>query len=320
MAALIPAFYDKLALDYLLPQLKLYQFAEKRPLPKQSGTSLTFHRYSVPSIGDTLTQGTAPSARALSAVTVSASLEQIGDVIGVSDLLEMTAVESQVEQAIRQLADGAALSIETYVRNAVIDGSGVIIERISGNAANANTRTTVSAVYSSDTLVESVVRAAAARLKRLNVKPFGDGYYIWVTDPHASQQLRSDTATGSWLDVYKYATPENIYAGEIGKLHGFRFIEVGVATSARYGSIYIGSSQSTSATSVCAVYNLAFGQGWFGVTEMDGGINTFVKTANPYDKSDPLNQYSTVGYKITLAAKLLNVSAGVVVPTATSFD
>ena len=320
MAAAISTYYDRLALDYLVPQLKLYQFAVKKPLPKQSGVNAIWRRYTVPSVGDTLTEGTAPSARALSSVTVSAGLQQIGDVIGVSDLLELTAVDSQVEEAIRELADGAALSVDTYLRNAVIDGAGVIIERVSGTFSNANTRTTVSAVYSADTMVGSLVNHAASRLKRLNVKPFPDGYYVWITHPLAAAQLMAETGTaGQWLDVYKYATPENIYAGEIGRYKGFRFIEAGTATSARYGSVYIGTSQSTSATSVCAVYNTAFGQGHFGITEMDGGINTFVKTSNPYDKSDPLNQYSTVGYKITLAAKLLNVSAGVVVPTAVEF-
>lgn len=320
MAAAISTYYDKLALDYLSPQLKLYQFADKKTLPKQSGVNVIWRRYGVPTADSTLTEGTAPSAAALSSVTVSAGLQQLGKVFGISDMLELTAVDSQVEEAVRELMDYAAISVETYVRNSIIDGAGVVIERVSGNFANTNTRTTVSAVYSADTLAESVVRLAAARLRRLNVKPFSDGYYVWITDSHASQQLRSDSATGSWLDVYKYATPENIYAGEIGKLHGFRFIEVGVAGSSRDGSIYLGTSQSTSATSVSAVYNLAFGKGWFGATEMEGGIQTFVKTANPYDKSDPLNQFSTVGYKVTLASKLLNISAGVVVPTGVVFD
>lgn len=320
MAAAISTYYDKLALDYLIPQLKLFQFAEKRPLPKQAGVNVIWRRYAVPDADGTLTEGTAPSAEALSSVTVSAGLQQIGKVFGISDLLELTAVDSQVEEAIRQLADYAALSVETYVRNAVIDGASVIIERVSGTFSNTNTRTTVSAVYSSDTLVASVVEHAAARLRRLNVKPFADGYYIWVTHPLAAQQLRTESGTaGQWLDVYKYATPENIYAGEIGKLHGFRFIEVGTAGSSNDGSIYLGSSQSTSATSVCAIRNMAFGQGFFGVTEMEGGVQTYVKTSNPYDKSDPLNQFSTVGYKVTLASKLVNISAGVVVPTAVQF-
>lgn len=320
MAAAISTYYDKLALEYLVPQLKLMQFAVKRPIPKQSGVNVIWRRYSTPTADSTLTEGTAPSTGALSSVTVSAGLQQIGKVLGVSDLLELTAVDSQVEEAVRELMDYAAISIETYVRNAIVDGAGVIIERVSGTFSNTNTRGAVSTVYSADTLVGSVVDAAIARLKRLNVKPFSDGYYVWITHPLASQQLMTETGTaGQWLDVYKYATPENIYAGEIGKYKGFRFIEVGTAGSTRDGSVYLGSSQSTSATSVCAVYNMAFGQGFFGVTEMEGGVQTFVKGPNQYDKSDPLNQYSTVGYKVTLASKLLNVSAGVIVPTAVQF-
>jgi N4-gp56 family major capsid protein len=320
MYAAISVYYNKLALDYLTPQLRLYQFADKRPLPKQSGVNAIWRRYTVPTADSVLTEGTAPTVQALSSVTVSAGLQQLGYVYGITDILELTAIDSQVEQAVKILADRAAISVETYVRNAIIDGAGAIIERVSGTASNTNTRGAISTVYSSDTMVASVVNHAAARLRRLNVKPFQDGYYIFIAHPHSAQQLRTESGTaGQWLDVYKYATPENIYAGEVGKLHGFRFIECGTAGASNDGSIYVGSAQSTSATSVCAVYNMAFGQGFFGVTEMEGGVQTYVKTSNPYDKSDPIDQNNTVGYKVTLASKLTNISAGCVVPTAIEF-
>lgn len=303
----INLYYDKLALEYLLPQLRLYQFAEKRPLPKHSGRTVIFARYAAPTADTALTEGTAPSAQSLSTVTVSATLEQLGHVFGVSDVLEMTAITSQVEEAVKQLADFGALSIDTYIRNAIIDGASVMQELPS---AQGN-KIAVSALYSADTLNSYVLRRTAMTLKRLNVRPFADGYYVWVTNSYGSEQLRSSTAAGEWLDVHKYAEPGNIFSGEIGRLHGFRVVES--------ENMYTGSAAATSAVSVSAVRNIAFGKGFFAVTEIDGGVHTFVKGPNPYDKSDPLNQYSTVGYKATLASKLLNVSCGIVVPTAQTF-
>ena len=319
MSGVMQGYYDKLALETLLPELRLYNFGEKRPLPKRHGRDVSWRRWVMPAATTALTEGTAPSAQAASANMVSALLEQLGYVYGISDVLELTAIDSQIEEAVRILGKHAALTIDTYIRNAIIDGATKYIERISGNYANTNTRTTISAVYSADTACASVVRAAMARLKRLNV-PTINGDYILLMDPHSADQLKAETATGGWLDVHKYAQPGEIYSGEVGRLFGFRVIEVGTHGTAHDGSVYVGSSQSTSATSVCAVYNLAFGQGFFGVTEVDGGVKTYVKTENPYDKSDPLNQFSTVGYKWTGTAKILNPSCGVIVPTAVVFD
>lgn len=317
MSAVLMAYYEKMALDYLFPQMYLYQFADKKPLPKNMGKSITFHRFAAPTAKTVLTEGVAPSAAVVSSVTVSASIEQLGGVRGITDLVEMTAIESIVEAATRILADEAALSIDTYIRNSIIDGSGVFVELVS---ASPSTYGAVSAIYSAQRLTEGVVRKAALRLQRLNVRPFKDGFYVWVTHPTAAETLRSDT---NWINYHQYTEQgiQAVYNGESGRLHQFRFVVAGTTGSANDGAVYIGSAAGaiTSATSCSAVYNMAFGQGYFGVTEIDGGFKMFIKTANPYDKSDPLNQYSTVGWKWTGTSKVLNVSAGVIVPTAVNF-
>ena len=65
--------------------------------------------------------------------------------------------------------------------------------------------------------------------------------------------------------------------------------------------------------SAIAYGTVIFGRGFYGATELDGGIKTFL-VEGP-SKSDPLNQTTTYGWKAHFASKVLNVSAGLVLWT-----
>jgi len=56
-----------------------------------------------------------------------------------------------------------------------------------------------------------------------------------------------------------------------------------------------------------------FGRGFYGVTELDGGVHTYLVTGA--SKSDPINQASTYGWKAFFTAKELNVSSGLILWT-----
>ena len=56
-------------------------------------------------------------------------------------------------------------------------------------------------------------------------------------------------------------------------------------------------------------FTFIFGKNSYGVTDFDGGLHTYVKTPGPNSTNDPLNQWSTVGYKAIMTAKILNPSA-----------
>lgn len=301
----MPIYYSKLAIKHLMPKLRYHQLGEPRPLSKRSGKTMLWPRYATPTAGTALTEGTAPSAQSLSAVTISASLEQFGYVYALTDMVSMTAIDDEVETAVKRLSDHAAIDTETHIRNSIVDGAEIIIDTPSaGTAVGA-----VSAVGSAHNLDEYVVRKTSyVRLRRLNAEPFGDGYYRGIINPLAGEQLVSDT---SWQTWYQYATPETVHKGEIGKIHGVRFLDSTLC--------YLGSAYSTSAASVSASYNIIFGKQFYGVTDFDSGVHIYVKGPNKFDKSDPIDQFSTVGYKVTFAAKLLNPSAGVMVPTGINF-
>ena len=67
------------------------------------------------------------------------------------------------------------------------------------------------------------------------------------------------------------------------------------------------------AASTIAYGTFIFGSGFYGVTELDGGIKTEIITGA--SKSDPMNQTSLYSWKANFTAKMLNASAGAVLWT-----
>ena len=98
-----------------------------------------------------------------------------------------------------------------------------------------------------------------------------------------------------WIDVHKYAKPDDIYNGEIGKIGNVRFVK---STEAK---IWTG----TGCPSGLAVFaTIILGAHAYGLTEIEGGgLQHIVKQLGYGD--DPLNQRSSCGWKATEVAKRL---------------
>ena len=66
---------------------------------------------------------------------------------------------------------------------------------------------------------------------------------------------------------------------------------------------------------VTLYYSVLLGSGAMGVTELDGGIN-FYATNEGASKADPINQFTSIGWKANMVPARLNVSCGLVIITA----
>jgi len=164
------------------------------------------------------------------------------------------------------------------------------------NVAYANGKSPLSAVYSTDVLTGAEVRKGVRLLKTVNARPFDGGLFVWIIHPNNSYDLQGDTASGGWVNANTYVATTDVEAGEIGKFGGARFIEttqVSNTTTGTSGSSHVYSTHLLS-------------QGAFGVVDFDGGVHTYVKKSGEQDTSNPLNQYATVGFKLTYANKMLD--------------
>jgi N4-gp56 family major capsid protein len=163
----------------------------------------------------------------------------------------------------------------------------------------------------------------ALKLKVRNALPFEDGYFKAIIHPDIVHQLRSSSA---FIDLHKYVESGagtfakgtlregSVENGLEGVMERFKFYSSTEAplfsTSGVFGGTANGKRAQPSAYGGGRFYfTFFFGRGSYGVTDFDGGIRTFIKTPGPQSTDNPLDLYSTVGYRCIMAAKILNPSA-----------
>ena len=119
----IQTYFDKKLLEQTLKNIVLDQFAYKADLPAKRGSKdIKFFRYPEASTGSVagLTEGTAIASGAykrLELETVSATLTQYGQVIGITDLLSAVELFNHLEQATVTNGQDAGLKVDEVLRN-----------------------------------------------------------------------------------------------------------------------------------------------------------------------------------------------------------
>ena len=220
-------FYDKTLITLAGANLVHEQFGQKRPIPQGAGKTVEFRKFSsLPKALTPITEGVTPAGNRLSVSTVTATVEQYGDYVEQTDLLELTAVDNTIVETTKKLADQAGKTIDTVVREVINAGTNVLYSRKN----TAGTYTDVESRADLDSSCKLTVRdvfRAAAELKAMNA-PKIDGSYAAIIHPYVAYDLMQE-AGDEWIDITKYTTPENILTGEIGKLAGIRFVESGEA-------------------------------------------------------------------------------------------
>lgn len=302
IATLIPAYYDRLLLDNLYPDLYLYQFGVKKSIPRNFGKTVTFTRYFKSTGGSghpiplLLTEGTPIGLSALSATTIVATLSGFGSAIGVSDLIVMTAISDVVRGAVYELSKGAALKIEKKTRQ-TISATGALLPARNTAGTGSLTIATVSTLQGRD------LYRAVGKLRQNDARTWPDGNFAAVMHPRVALDIRSEAATttpGAWIEINKYATNETVgmvYRGEVGRIGGARVVESSEAKR------LIGTPISTNAS---GFVTLVIGPGAYGQVELDSmAASTYVHQVGSAGSADPINQRGSVGVKVYFAPVVL---------------
>lgn len=288
LSAKMAVYYDRLMLDRLRETLVFHGLGQSKRLPANSGKIVQwFRRTDLAANTTPLTEGTVPSAIGLSATSISAQLAQYGDFTQTSDLIQMTSIDDEIEAAVDTLSFRAARTVDALDK-ALLDAGTTV--------KYGGSKTALSATAAGDVLNGAEVRKGVVTLKSLNAQPMDGGYYVWVIHPQNSYDLQSDTASGGWVNANTYVDTMGIKNGEVGKFGGARFVETTNVSSTTTGT--------SGSANVYSTHLLA--KGAFGVVDFDGGVHTYVKKSGEQDTSNPLNQYATVGYKLTYTSKMLD--------------
>ncbi len=283
-------FYDNTLIDNSMPKLVHDRFGDKYPIPKNGGKTIEFRKYSpLKKATQPLTEGVTPAGNSLSVTTVTATVNQYGDYIKISDMLELTAIDNNVVQSTKLLGSQSGRTLDSITREIINAGTQVIYasksdgtEVLIRNNLDATCALTVETIFK-----------AAAQLETMNADGIDGESYVAIIHPYAAYDLMR---CKEWIDVHKYAEPENIFKGEIGSIGNVRFVK---STEAKIWK------DETCPDGLAVFSTLVLGAHAYAVTDVTGGgLKTIIKQLGYGD--DPLDQRSSVGWKATRVAAILS--------------
>lgn len=269
--------------------------AKERSHSKNSGKTMTWNRYTPLAAATTaLTEGTNPTETNIASATVSATLAEYGNYDKISSLLYGTSIDKAATEKVDVMSQNASETIDTLVRNELFTGA---------TTQFANGRASLAAIAAGDNLTTAEVRKAVRTLKKNNAMTYGDGYFLGKVGPDTAYDLMGDS---TWVNAHSYKDGEELYKGELGKLHRVRFLECS-------------SNQRSEASTVTVYSNFIHGQEAIGTVKLDSNSQELIiKESDKTDTSNPLNMFMTIGWKQVFATKTLNGTWIVNIKTAAS--
>ncbi len=313
LSAALKAFYDTELLENAKTDMVYAQFAKRQGLPAGNGTTVEWRKWNTFDKASKLEEGVIPTGQKFGMSSKTATVEQYGTYAAISDTLELHAYDDIILGATEEMGASAAETQEKLIRDALLTNTNVMycegIDLTTGKKLSMPSAC-LSLCYNelaTFALTPEMVARAVTKLRKDRV-PTIDGKYVAVIHPSVAFDLRN---CPEWIEAHKYCAVKELFNGEIGELHGCRFIENVFAPV--LGGDYLNADGNVT----YATY--FFGKDAFGIIDPEGGALEMIV----HDKSEiggPLNQYSTVGYKLrTNGATILYPERVLRVMSASSF-
>ena len=294
------------------PALVMQPFLQTKPIPKNSSTTIKFRRYEALTAATTaLTEGITPPGNSISSTDYEATLAQIGDWVGITDVVSDTHEDPIIKEYQDILAKQAALTVETKLFYVMRAGTNVYY-------ANGSARTDVNTPLTRG-LQRKITRgfkrqnasvitkklSSSAMMDTVNVKPS----FIAFVHPDLEPVIQD---LQGFKDVVDYGsmTP---YPTEIGSDGDVRYLTSTVfAPWTDAGGVKTNTAgvvmESTTGTKADVYPIIYIAADCAAVTPLKGmnAITPFVKNPGESREGDQLGQRGWIGWKSYFAALILN--------------
>ena len=279
MSPTMKTFYDTTLLENAREAMIFTQFGEKQPM---KGNKIEWRKFNTFAKALTpLQEGVIPTGQTFGMTKIEAETNQYGDFTAVSDRLELESYDDIIFGATEEMGAAEGETYDTLTRNILVGGNCVMYCPDGDTKVDSRT-----GIKNTCVLTPDVVKKAATWLQK-NKAPKINGYYVAIIHPSVAHDLRGK----EWEEYQKYSNPTPIFKGEIGELHGVKFV---VCNNAK---VWKESGVSVYAT-------LFLGAKAFGILDPQGeGMEMIIKTKEQI--GGPLNQFGTIGYKFCHGAKIL---------------
>ncbi len=313
MLSAAESYYDRKLLERARPKLIAQDFGQKRPLPANNSMTIKFRKYNDLSRAVAnlqLAEGSPGVGETMSITDILASVRQYGNYVTITDLVQLSIEDPVLNEAIDLLAEQLSDTVDTITFSALNAGTNVRY----ANAA-ADIASLASGITGGD------LDLAVRMFRRNNADPFTDivrastgvntfpirpAYWGFV-HPDVAKDL--DNLPG-FISVERYSSQGPVHDAEIGAYKNVRFLMttqcpvLDDAANPAHGSAWVPGSVNTTRTNVYSTIIIA--KNAYGLIDLDKGtVKSIVKTPGSADTSNPLNQYSTAGWKLLYTAKIL---------------
>lgn len=299
MSPTMKTFYDTALLENARANLIFNQFADKQGL---KGNKVEWRKFNTFDKALTpLTEGVTPTGKKFGMSKMEATTTQHGDYTTISDRLELESYDDVIYGATEEMGAAAGATYDTLTRNILVQATNVMY-------APKSDGTVVGSLTNLDNtclMTPKVINKGATILKKA-LAPKISGSYVMLVHPSVSHDIRE---SAEWKEYHKYSDVSPIFKGEIGEMHGVRFIEstecpvIKGAGSSRDKNYYI---------------SFMLGANAYGVLEPQGeNMEMIIKQRGQI--GGPLELYSTIGYKFCHGAKILYQERMLAIYTSSSF-
>ena len=245
MSATMKRYYDTELLENARNEHYHAQFGNNIELPRGRGKTLEWRKFNTLPNADRLVEGVIPAGKDFGMTHITTDIKQYGMYLTISDQLELHAIDDIILGATEELGASAGETQDTAIRNVLMEGTNVMFAEPCDEEGNPTRQPAPVGRWGltmANRLTPQMVNKVVTRLKKLKA-PKIDGKYIAIIHPSVSHDLRESKY---WIEAHKYCRPEEMYNGEIGELHGVRFIET--PTAIVWRGTTIGGLESLSLT------------------------------------------------------------------------
>lgn len=291
-------------------QVVAYQFGEPLELPEGRGTTYTATRYNrVPLPFAPLSEGVPPIGQTMTIAQVTATVQQWGDKVTITDVAELTIKHPLFKTAVDLCGLAVTETLDRNTFNSLNAGTqvnyvntrGSRAALVAGDVMNLHeinrvmgTLITIGAPrYMGDEQTTTKIDAKAGQPNAAK-DPRGQPHYVSILHPLVEADLRENNTV---VTAWSYSDINKMYNDELGELSGSRFVR---------------SNMVPTWTGVAAIQGTA---GTSGALATNAGYRIIVTA------SDTQNQYESRVYQVSNAISVTgpNGSIDVVLPALTGF-
>jgi len=295
-------------LSHAAPTMVLDKFGVSKPMPKNKGTEIKFHRPKAFTPATTpLVEGVTPAHSSFEYEDVTANIEQYGQVAGITDVIEDTSTDPVLNDMVEMLGENIGATSEALTWAVLCGGTNVI-------RANGTARTDINTPISKkrqQLAIRALKDQKAKKLRKIlsGSTNYGskaiEASYIVVAHTDVEADIR---ALPGFIPVADYGTMSPVCAEEIGAVDDVRYVLSPDLAAYEDAGGAAGTMKSTNGANADVYPILYIGKEAYGTVALRGmdAVEPTIIPVSKKTKDDPLGQIGLAGWKTWHKAVILN--------------